>query len=119
MKWPTFSSCWKELGCCDLSIFLEVWAGVPKDCGGLEGERKDFGETIVEGDFKGRAAGSLSLRRSMLVRKEPRAEWRFCPTAYWLTYNGLLVYLADPQALREVKSHPIAISCFIRRISLI
>jgi hypothetical protein len=62
----TFSSCWKELGCCDLSMMLERWEGTPER--GL-GKRKEPGETRDEG----RAAGSLRL--SMLMRKEPRAQW--------------------------------------------
>lgn len=76
----TFSSCWKELGCCDLSMFLEGWEGAPENLGGIGWKRNDRGETRLDAVFKGRAAGSLE--RSMLVRKEPRGsgEVSGCPS---------------------------------------
>jgi hypothetical protein len=48
----TFSSCWKELGCCALSIVLQYLGNRTGSDGGVpgivEGTRNEFGETIFE-----------------------------------------------------------------------
>jgi hypothetical protein len=79
----TFSSCWKELGCCALSIALDGTLGartgrVGGVLGRLEGTRKELGETIDEAISREAAAllflsksdwETLALRSSMTTAK--------------------------------------------------